>query len=632
MTRHGLDSSVFPGFQGQPGQPQEHFPFRVIRQLGEGGMARVYLAQDEAGRMVALKLLHNHASRTQAERLVREGRLVATLSHPNVVGLISSGTFGGRPYLAYELVKDAKELDEAFEDRTLIERVELLTEVARGVAHAHAKGVVHRDLKPANILVDKGGRARVADFGIGLSDDLEKMTKTGALIGTPHWMAPEQIRGERDLQGACSDVWALGVMLYEALTGVLPFEGDSLVQVSAGIVHESPPSPRAIHPEIPPRIEAVCLRALQKDPAARFPTALEFADALSGALSGPPPRSGRRLLRLGVLLFVIPIGLWGAWLALPNSDPIAPVETPAPSVAAPSPSERAPLTTPAKDLEAALGLEESDPDRARALAKRVLQGDPRSAAAWLLLGNLDLQTAPEEAIRSYRRSIELAPSAEAYVGLGFATHRMGKSLEGLKEIAKAIEIDPRCALAHRRLALIQYEREHNERALSSVNFALTIEPKSPGAWNTKGLVLKELGKLAEAEESLRKSIELDRDPSILRNLAVVRAARSDLRGALRNMSEAIELEPDSAELWIALGIIQINAKDNEAAIHALDRALRLDPSASEAYFYRGLARSRAKLPAAALEDFEEFLQRGEGAGPLRKEARKRIGQLRGERR
>jgi tetratricopeptide (TPR) repeat protein len=576
-------------------------------------MARVYRAQDHLGQVVALKMLHNSATATQAARLEREGELAGRLSHPNVLSLVKAGSFGGQPYLAFELVEGARELDEAFVDLERKERVELVIQVAAGVAHAHEAGVVHRDLKPSNVLVDRGGFARVADFGVGAGDAVERMTRTGVLVGTPQYMAPEQIQGNRELWGPHSDVWALGVILYEALTETAPFGGSSLIELSVSIVQSEPTPPRSLDRSVPKALEEVCLRALSKDPRARFANAREFSEALdlaalSGVVTSPTRRrAGLGTLGVGVGICVLLLaGIVGAALLAAAPEP-----SPSPT---PSPKQLS-LAEREAELERAVdSLRKSERgEEARALLLSTLKAEPENGLAWELLGDLDVLPDPVRAVESYRRSLEIRPTANGYAGCAIALHRSGDSEAGLVCAAKGLALDPRSANAYRKRALIQFESGHPEEALEDVENSLELEPGDSESLNTKGLALHALGRLDEAEAMFRASLAGDRNPSGLRNLGICLSARGDHAEGVKLLEEAVKMSgEDAADILMGLGVTHLNRDLPQDALEAFERAVEFGSEDPELRFYRGVARNRVGDLAGAKLDLKRYLELSEG--------------------
>src|SRR4051794_33447597 len=256
--------------------------YRIKHRIGSGGMADVYCALDEQlGRDVALKLLHRRFAEDQefVERCRREASSAAGLQHPNVVGVFDRGEWDGTSYIAMEHLegRTLKQLitDEAPLDP--IRAIDLVVQLLRAARFAHKRGIIHRDLKPHNAIVDPDGRVKVTDFGIaraGASD----MTQTGSIMGTAQYLSPEQAQGVNVDER--SDLYSVGVVLYEMLTGRVPFEGDSAVSIALKQVAEAPTPPSAINPDTPPELEALVLRALAKDPAERYQDADEFITAL----------------------------------------------------------------------------------------------------------------------------------------------------------------------------------------------------------------------------------------------------------------------------------------------------------------------------------------------------------------
>ena len=287
--------------------------------LGKGAMGVVYRARERAsGRRVALKLLETPDAQLRLARFEREGQVTAALRHPGIVRVHATGSLQGKPFLAYELVEDARPLDAAWRDRDLRGRVRLLRDVAAALGYAHARGVVHRDVKPENVLVDGRGRPRVLDFGVAAHASGPRLTQTGAMVGTPAYMSPEQFRGEGI--GPPADVWALGVILYEALTGAQPFTGDSIGELLAQVLRGGLRRPRELERTVPAALEGICLRALEATPALRYPHGDAFAAALDDWLEGrvaarAPWSRAAAVATVGVL--AVAGGLAAAWATRP---------------------------------------------------------------------------------------------------------------------------------------------------------------------------------------------------------------------------------------------------------------------------------------------------------------------------
>jgi eukaryotic-like serine/threonine-protein kinase len=262
--------------------------YEVEALVGHGGMSSVYKARDSLlERNVALKILHEQYNGDDdfVERFKREARAVAQLQHPNIVTVIDRGEANDRQFIVFEYIdgENLKELVVRKGRLDVREALEIAAEVARGLAFAHSQGLVHRDVKPQNVLLNGDGRPKVTDFGIARSLDVDGMTQTGTVLGTSNYIAPEQASGQPvDTQ---SDVYALGVVLYEMLAGEVPFPGESFVVVAMKHVHEPPPSLLEVRRDVPPRVADAVDRALEKDPEQRFPSMDEFASELEACLA-----------------------------------------------------------------------------------------------------------------------------------------------------------------------------------------------------------------------------------------------------------------------------------------------------------------------------------------------------------
>jgi serine/threonine-protein kinase len=269
--------------------------YRLESKLGSGGMSTVYLSRDETlERWVAAKVLHREISDQpdQLERFRREARAVAQVSHPNVVAVIDAGEDGGRPYIVFEYV-DGETLKQRI-DRAgrlpLDEAAAYGIEVGRGLGAAHQRRLVHRDVKPQNVLIDSEGRAKVTDFGIARELEQDGLTKTGRVLGTTDYVSPEQAMGQA--VDARSDIYSLGVLLYEMLTGEVPFTADNLVGVAMKHVNEKMPDVQRKRPEASSALAAVVERATQKKPDKRYADMSAMLADLEAALEVEVARAG----------------------------------------------------------------------------------------------------------------------------------------------------------------------------------------------------------------------------------------------------------------------------------------------------------------------------------------------------
>jgi beta-lactam-binding protein with PASTA domain/predicted Ser/Thr protein kinase len=268
--------------------------YRVIGRIGSGGMADVWCAEDtHLQRKVALKVLHHRFAQDQefVERFRREAEAAAGLQHPNVVGVFDRGGVNGTYYIAMEYLEGRSLKDLIDAGLTPVAAVAIVRQILEAARFAHHHGVVHRDLKPQNVIVDAGGHATVTDFGIARAG-VSEITQTGSVMGTAHYLSPEQAQGLEVTPS--SDLYSVGVILYQALTGQVPFEGDSAVAVALKQVSQTPQRPSALNPAVSPALDAVVMRALAKEPEQRFADAEAFLAALDAAErdpASPPPGS-----------------------------------------------------------------------------------------------------------------------------------------------------------------------------------------------------------------------------------------------------------------------------------------------------------------------------------------------------
>jgi serine/threonine protein kinase len=284
-----------------PGGPELPAPFgryQLLQLLGRGNMGAVYLAHDpQLDRSVALKVPHlspEDSSQILA-RFYREARAAAALHHPNICPVHEVGEIDGVPYLtmAYIQGKSLHQLTKGKRPMSQPSSAALVRKLAQALEEAHQHGVIHRDLKPTNILIDKRGEPIIMDFGLArcIRPGDERLTQEGTVLGTPAYMPPEQVSGDVEAMGPASDIYTLGVILYELLASRLPFQGDPM-SLYPKILLEEPPPPSQFRPDLDPQLEATCLKALAKSPQDRHASMGQFAAALHDYLKRAPRKSG----------------------------------------------------------------------------------------------------------------------------------------------------------------------------------------------------------------------------------------------------------------------------------------------------------------------------------------------------
>ena len=321
--------------------------YRIQRKLGAGGMADVYLAEDqELGRRVAIKILNGrHANDDQfIERFRREAKNAAALNHPNIVSIYDRGEAEDTYYIAMEFL-DGRSLKELIVGRgaaPINVAIEYARQILSALRFAHRHGIVHRDIKPHNVLVDGEGRVKVTDFGIARAGT-SQMTETGSIVGTAQYLSPEQARGgEVDPR---SDLYSLGVVLYELLTGKTPFDGDTPVEIAMKHLSNAPKPPSKLRPEVPPQLDKVVLRALAKNPDERYQSADEMEADLERVARGAPVSAATAATQI-----------------LPAAPPVATDPTSA-TMIAPPPTARARDVPPPPVVEEEEYAERGGPER-----------------------------------------------------------------------------------------------------------------------------------------------------------------------------------------------------------------------------------------------------------------------------
>jgi serine/threonine-protein kinase len=601
--------------------------FEVQATLGEGASSVVYRAWDrQLKRAVALKVMRPWGAGTAArERFLREARTLAGLVHPNVVTVYDAGEDAGGLYIVMELVP-GRPLSELLGGRgaELDAMVALLEKVARGLGLAHERGIVHRDVKPSNILVTEWGEPKIADFGLAkMVEPTVELTRSGATVGTPAYMAPEQAQGRVKDVSARTDVYALGVILYEMATGRRPHDGGSPEELLRRIAESDPPSPRELNPRIARAIETICGKAMQKESAARYASAREFADDLRRYLEDeaiharPAPlasRIWRRVVRhravaaplsvlaavaLGLGVYAVVVNRRDAQLAQERLAEAVRLER-GDRLEEARDAYRAALALDARVVAAREGLERTAAELKRRAA--MLEERPRAMERALRLleeGRPALERArrylacPEVSYEELVQRVDAAQSrfeqaVSAAPEMALAHHLLGRAweLKGYDDRAetcwrKAIALDPNLRPARYRLG----------RRLMVRAYLMTLGPserhvddRQPAAKAIAEEAAREMEEVTARAGPLDDPIDAELAGAML---AYVRRAYGESRALVRSAIERAEATHSTPEglddaHWIA-GL----SSDMSERLQEFERALGLCPNHVLARFSRG---------------------------------------------
>lgn len=503
--------------------------YQVIDKVGEGGMGEVYLVHDQKlQREAALKVIgHRNVSAEVVERFVREIKAMAALQHPNIIAVYDSGQLeDGRLFYTMKFVRGRNFADLIYDQAPRERLLEIFAKVCRGVAFAHAQGVIHRDLKPGNILVDETGEPYVMDWGLvkvlkAMEDstqlrkrDVQKgsATQTGIAMGTPHYMSPEQANGTR--VDHLSDVYALGAILYEILLRRPPFLGDDPIDVINRLTYEQPPAPRVLDPRIPPELEAICLKAMEKLPHNRYPNAAALQRDIENFMRDEPvsiwhttvlSRLFKRLRRYRAVLisFAVILLLLGAagWLV----KTLLRVEGRKFEL-----SEREKLRKKAQPfLDAGRGAYET--------ARRKLERSETYREARPLLA---------QAVQSLTQAIQTDPNnEESYRLRGMARFELREHDAAVEDLTRAINLNPDMGLAYFNRGIVLL----HEDLLSSGRLPRIVDPVLPQS----RLGLKDYVSPHQRRQRARILEDLDKGAELLK-----RERYSDIARIVRSLFDA----------------------------------------------------------------------------------------------
>jgi tetratricopeptide (TPR) repeat protein/tRNA A-37 threonylcarbamoyl transferase component Bud32 len=628
-------------------------PYELIEKIGQGASAVVIKAKDtRLGRTVALKVLQESALGipSRVQRFTREAKAMASLRHPNIVAVHEIGSEQGWYYFSMDYVKGTPFYDVLSDTRIKLATIlEIIEKIARGCDFAHNKGVVHRDLKPGNILLDENLEPFITDFGIArIAEQEERLTQTGTILGTAHYMSPEHVSGDPDRVEARSDVFSLGAIIYEAATGRPPFSGRGALGIYNAIATTDPIPPRRVVRTVSPDLEAIIMKALEKEPESRYRSAMALAEDLRRLREGLPIEATRisklRLLArkasrhriplaLGSLAAVAVIALVGiaAWEAYTRSKyemmgdlekdlekrlgyyELAGAKHKAEAVRREIQLERMRRSELERQKEA---RERLDPVRSRVRGKleeaRRLRGEEGRNRAMELAGEVIEELRP--------LLIEYPESPELWVHLAGAYEILGddeRALESLDEAVKRSENSALPYIIRARFRIDQYIRVREPPGLQFRGTqALIGDPKEENVEAIHVRLLAEAdiqtirdrrfefsrkyetllegarllfeGKGEEAIELLSESIQLDRHDVLgwhLRGMGYF--FLRDYDQAERDLNEALKLSLASAQQWIQRALARLGKGDFEGARADLDKAVELNPTSVRGFLLRG---------------------------------------------
>jgi serine/threonine protein kinase/Flp pilus assembly protein TadD len=551
------------------GQTISHF--RIIGQLGEGGMGVVYLAEDiNLGRRVAMKFLSTTTKEYRA-RFLREARAVSALTHPNIATVFENGeTAEGQPYIVMELI-EGQTLSEKLREGSLPlpEAVRIISYIAEALGEAHRKGVVHRDVKPSNVVITERGQVKVLDFGLvkqiseqnTLGGDPNQKTlpstrtRSDVIVGTPLYLSPEQATG-KTVDGR-SDLFALGVVLYECITGQSAFAGGSVIEIGAQVIHITPTVPSKINDHIPPELDRITMKAIEKKVEARYQTADELIEDLRLVL----PTLGSDGYRKGR-----------------STESLTKQRTHSASA----------LITITDTLRR-----------------------PRLSLGTVLIAVVALALVSWGIWKWWTSPDKPTPIALEWYNSGTDALRSGAFLQASKAFEKAIAADNKFALAHARLAEASFELDYTDQALQEVLRAKSLVPNRSRLASSNALYLDAISAtvLRDFPGAINAYTELvqlsPNDPSVYLDLGRAYEKSEDPRKAIERYAEATKRNPQYATAFLRMGSLYARQLDQEHATAAFDNADAIYQASgnyegmAEVSFQRGfLFNQTAKLPEA----------------------------------
>lgn len=556
--------------------------YLIIEQLGEGGMGVVYLAEDiNLGRLVAMKFLTSTAPELRA-RFLREAQAVSLLHHQNIAAVFDYGeTPEGQPYIVMELIK-GEPLSEKLQGGSLPlpEAARIVSSIAEALGEAHLQGVVHRDIKPSNIIINERGQIKVIDFGLvkqlhedatDNTDDKRALrigarTRSDVIVGTPLYLSPEQATG-KPVDGR-SDLFALGAVLYECITGESAFSGGSVIEIGAQIIHVTPPVPSTLNDHVPPELDRITMKAMEKKVEARYQSASEFIADLQAIVPALAADGFRARVR--------------------STDPVGQARTH--SVSA--------LTTIAETLR-----------------------QPRLSWGKVIIAVLALVLVAA-ALLWWQRPVPYKPLPVAldWYSKGIDALRNGEFLQAGKALQEAIKADSKFAMAHARLAEAWFELDYADKAINETLTVQRLVPNRSELPQVDALYLDAISATATRDfpGAIKAYSDIVRlspnEPQLYVDMGRAYEKNDDVKLAIENYETAITGAPQNPTLYLRLGVLYGDQVDLKKATANFDRAQKLFEALgkfegqAEVAFQRGALFDKLGKPAEARPYLERALE------------------------
>ncbi len=614
--------------------------YHLKRAIASGGMGTVYEAvQEQPRRVVALKVMRaGIASKSALRRFRYESQILARLRHPNIAQVYEAGTHvapdlgaerpgEGVPFFAMEYIPNARAITDYAREKKLetMERLRLFGQVTTAVHHGHQKGIIHRDLKPGNILVDSDGQAKIIDFGVARATDSDMavttlQTDVGQLLGTLQYMSPEQFDADPQALDVRSDIYALGVVLYELLCEQLPYNmSGAAIPEAARIIREQPPTRlSSVSRMLRGDIETITLKALEKDRTRRYQSADELGAEILRYLEGEPiyarpasvwyrlrKRARKQRSRIAVVFAVTLAALIAVFSQVEKRRAVGALELELSflrqlAVAGGSSrnqrdtqeilrldefAERHPEYLKGRVRLAFLLKRQKRYNEAIKTAHAILNDFPNAGAAHVLLSQLSRDSDPERAEHHRSEGRRLLPKNEFYVALSLGP---GQSTEAVEMLSRVLENDANDFDARWERAWRYFELGRWQDMLADAEILVGTHPNLATAWSLQGIALSRLLRLDEAIESYDRAIEIDpNDGHAYVDRADTLANVNRLEEAQRDCNRAIELDSNLTDAYLVRGRALFLNKAFAAALSDFDHALELDPTSANALRYRG---------------------------------------------